>query len=104
MMVTVPGLAFASARSFLMSVKRLSERVTVKNGQIYLDGDVVHGMLQEQILDFLNADEDFAPLVEAARVVGVGHGRRPMQPHCGRDRPLATPTAATAARTTAGSG
>ena len=43
---------------------RLSDRVTVRNGQVYLDGDPVHGTLQEQIIDFLNAGEEFAPLVK----------------------------------------
>ncbi len=42
---------------------RLSERVTVNADGIMLDGDPVHGTLQEQILDFLDAGEDFGPLV-----------------------------------------
>lgn len=42
---------------------RLSERVSVRNGVILLDGDVVHGTLQDQILSFLDQGEDFAPLV-----------------------------------------
>jgi hypothetical protein len=44
--------------------QRLSERVAVKNGTVLLDGDPVHGTLQEQIIDFMEADEDFGPLVE----------------------------------------
>jgi hypothetical protein len=43
---------------------RLSDRVAVRNGVITLDGDPVHGTLQEQILQFLDAGEEFAPLVE----------------------------------------
>lgn len=43
--------------------RRLSERVTVRDGQILLDGDPVDGALQRQIIDFLDAGEDFAPLV-----------------------------------------
>ena len=43
--------------------ERLSDRVSVKNGVITLDGDPVHGTLQDQILAFLDAGEDFAPLV-----------------------------------------
>jgi hypothetical protein len=43
--------------------QRLSDRVTVKGDNVLLDGDPVHGTLQEQILDFLSAGEDFGPLV-----------------------------------------
>jgi hypothetical protein len=43
--------------------ERLSERVAVKNGEILFDGDPVDGSLQQQIIEFLNADEDFEPLV-----------------------------------------
>ncbi len=43
--------------------QRLTERVAVQHGQITLDGDPVDGSLQEQILDFLDAGEDFGPLV-----------------------------------------
>lgn len=42
---------------------RLSERITVSAGGVMLDGDPVHGTLQAQILDFLDAGEDFSPLV-----------------------------------------
>lgn len=44
--------------------KKLSERVAVSNGTITLDGDPVDGSLQEQILQFMEAGEDFRPLVE----------------------------------------
>ena len=43
--------------------QRLTERVAVVGGQITLDGDVVDGSLQDQILDFLDSGEDFLPLV-----------------------------------------
>jgi hypothetical protein len=43
--------------------RQLTERVAVKNGVITFDGDPVHGTLQDQILDFLDAGEDFGPLV-----------------------------------------
>lgn len=43
--------------------QRLSERVSVRGGTLFLDGDPVDGSLQQQILDFLDAGEDFAPLV-----------------------------------------
>lgn len=43
--------------------QQLTERVAVKNGVITFDGDPVDGTLQDQILDFLDAGEDFGPLV-----------------------------------------
>lgn len=43
--------------------QQLSDRVSVKNGQILLDGDPVHGTLQDQILSFVDSGEDFGPLV-----------------------------------------
>lgn len=44
--------------------ERLSERVTVKNGRIYFDGDVVHNTVTDQILRFLNDGvADWEPLV-----------------------------------------
>lgn len=44
--------------------EKLSERVSVKGGKVYFDGDAVDGTLEQQILDFLDAGEDFAPLVK----------------------------------------
>lgn len=43
---------------------KLSERVTVKGGKVYFDGDAVSGPLEDQLLDFLDAGEDFGPLVK----------------------------------------
>lgn len=43
--------------------QRLGERVTVEGSQVMFDGDPVDGVLQDQILDFLDNGEDFAPLV-----------------------------------------
>lgn len=54
---------FDVAATISREFQRLSDRVAVKDGQILLDGDPVHGTLQEQILDFVDAGEDFAPLV-----------------------------------------
>ncbi len=54
---------FDVAATVTRKFQRLSERVTVESGVICLDGDEVHGTLQEQILDFLDAGEDFDPLV-----------------------------------------
>lgn len=42
----------------------LSERVSVRNGRIYLDGDEVNNALTQQILRFLDNGEDFEPLVK----------------------------------------
>jgi hypothetical protein len=42
---------------------QLTDRVAVRDGVITLDGDPVHGTLQDQILDFLDNDQDFGPLV-----------------------------------------
>jgi len=42
---------------------RLSERVTVQNGVVKLDGDPVETALTTQILRFLDEGEDFDPLV-----------------------------------------
>lgn len=54
---------FDIAATVTRKFARLSERVTVDADGIKLDGDLVHGTLQEQILDFLDAGEDFGPLV-----------------------------------------
>ena len=55
---------FDVAQTIVEQFERLSARVTVKNGVVHLDGDPVHGTLQEQILQFLDAGEEFGPLVE----------------------------------------
>lgn len=41
----------------------LSDRVSVKGNRVYFDGDLVDNALTQQILDFINTDEDFTPLV-----------------------------------------
>lgn len=44
--------------------ERLSTRLSVRNGIIYLDGDEIHNALSKQILRFLNEGvEDYKPLV-----------------------------------------
>lgn len=43
--------------------KSVSDRVTVSNGAVYVDGDVVDTRLTQKILEFYRAGEDFAPLV-----------------------------------------
>lgn len=46
-----------------IAFQRLTDRVTVKGGQVYVDGDPMDSTLMEQILDFVNAGADFAPLL-----------------------------------------
>jgi hypothetical protein len=54
---------FDIAETVERQFQRLTERVAVQSGVITLDGDPVDGSLQDQILDFLRAGEDFGPLV-----------------------------------------
>lgn len=43
---------------------RLSERVTIANGKVYLDGEEVDNALTQQVINFVNNGvEDFKPLV-----------------------------------------
>ena len=42
----------------------LSERVSVANGRVYLDGDEVHNSLTTQIIRFIDEGRNFQPLVE----------------------------------------
>jgi len=42
----------------------LSERISVRNGVLYFDGDVVHDVIADQIIGFLEEDvDDWLPLV-----------------------------------------
>ena len=44
--------------------ERLSDRVTVKNGTVYLDSEPVHNALTEQVVRFIRQGvEDFQPLI-----------------------------------------
>jgi len=43
--------------------ERLTDRVSIANGKVYFDGDHVDNVITDQILRFLEADEDFMPLV-----------------------------------------
>lgn len=44
--------------------ERLSERVTVANGKVYLDGEEVDNALTQQVVNFINGGvEDFKPLI-----------------------------------------
>jgi hypothetical protein len=42
---------------------RLTDRVSIANGQVFFDGDHLDNVITEQILRFLEEDEDFMPLV-----------------------------------------
>lgn len=55
---------FDIAQTVAVKFQKLSDRVVVENGVILLDGDPVHGVLQDQILDFVEQGEDFGPLVK----------------------------------------
>jgi len=56
---------FDVARSAAIRFDRLTDRVTVSNGQVYLDGDPVADALSAQIVRFLDEGlEDWQPLVK----------------------------------------
>lgn len=42
----------------------VSDRVSIRNGQVYLDGELVNSALTDQIIEFQKAGEDFMPLVK----------------------------------------
>jgi len=44
--------------------RALSDRVSVRNGRIYLDGDEVNNVLTQQIIRFLDEGSGFEPLVK----------------------------------------
>lgn len=52
-------LSVAVAKKF----EYLSERVSVRDGRVYFDGEPIHSVLNTQIMDFYTAGEDFMPLV-----------------------------------------
>jgi hypothetical protein len=55
---------FDVAATVATKFDRLSERVTVANGRIYLDGVEVNNVLTEQVIRFLNEGvEDWKPLI-----------------------------------------
>lgn len=55
---------FDVTKAISQKFQQVSERVSVANGRVYLDGDEVNGALSEQIVRFLEEDvEDWAPLV-----------------------------------------
>jgi hypothetical protein len=55
---------FDVAQTVAQNFERLSDRVTARNGRIYLDGDEVNNALTKQILRFMDEDNDqWEPLV-----------------------------------------
>jgi hypothetical protein len=56
---------FSIPKSIEIKFQRLSERVTVREGRIYLDNDPVDNALTQQVLKFLDdGREDWEPLVK----------------------------------------
>lgn len=43
--------------------ERLTDRISIASGKVYFDGDHVDNSITDQILNFLEEDEDFMPLV-----------------------------------------
>lgn len=64
--VTSPRLEelFDVAQQVAAKFERYTERVSVANGRVYVDGDELHGALANQILRFLEAGLDVLPLVK----------------------------------------
>jgi hypothetical protein len=54
---------FDPATGVAAKFERLSNRITARNGAIYLDGSEVNNAITEQILRFMEVGEDFEPLV-----------------------------------------
>ncbi len=54
---------FDVSKSVAQKFKALSERVAVRNGRVYFDGDEVNNTLTKQIIRFVENDSDFGPLV-----------------------------------------
>lgn len=52
-------LAAAAGRKFAA----ITDRVVLEGNILYLDGEVIHNALTEKILEFMDQDLDFAPLV-----------------------------------------
>jgi len=54
---------FSQEKAVTDSFKRVSERVQVKNGEVYFDGDVVHNALSDHMLDLIQQGGDVSSLV-----------------------------------------
>lgn len=56
---------FDLQRTVEKNFRKVTERVSVRNGTIYLDGDPVDNALTKKAIDFLNAgEEDYLPLIK----------------------------------------
>jgi len=55
---------FSLVKQVAEKFDKLSERVSIAGNILYFDNDVVSGALADQVLTFLNAGHDFAPLVK----------------------------------------
>lgn len=55
---------FDASATVARKFKALTERVSVANGRIYLDNEPQDNALTRQVVRFLQADEDFGPLVK----------------------------------------
>lgn len=58
------GHLFDVAKFVEQTFTKLSDRVSVKGNTVYFDNDPVQSTLADQILDFLGADLDVAPLLK----------------------------------------
>ena len=54
---------FNVAQAITDRFERLTDRISVRGGQIYLDLEPVHSVLADAIIACMQADEDFTPLV-----------------------------------------
>lgn len=66
-----------------------SERLTIKSGQVYLDGDAVDNAITEHIVQMVERGEDFAPLVrfyEKLLTNPLGHAREALYPWMGMNQ------------------
>ena len=62
---------FDASEAVATRFERLTDRVSVKSGQVFFDGDPLNNTLTDQILRFLEADEDFMPLVNFLEKVSL---------------------------------
>lgn len=61
---------FSAEQAVKERFEQLSERVSVENGTVLFDGDPVDNSVTQQIVRFLDEDEDFEPLVYFMENIG----------------------------------
>jgi hypothetical protein len=54
---------FSPARAVTNRFERLTDRIAVRGGTIYFDGDPLHNAITDHIVRALDADSDFTPLL-----------------------------------------